>query len=1386
MTATLHKVAAGNGYEYYLRQIAAHDESTRGRTSLADYYTTRGESPGSWWGTGLPALGLSVGQVVTEDQMEGLFGLGRHPDTIEIEARVIRSEIRAGATDKQAMRAADLASRLGVPFRLPPERSAFRTRCADAYTEHNIARGLDPRSAVPDEVRAEIRTNIATAMFADEFGRPPLNSRELSGWVARASRPKSRAVAGFDITFSPVKSVSALWALAPRLIAERIEAAHQAAIDDALGWLERNALFTRLGRNGVRQVEVEGIIAARFQHRDSRAGDPDLHTHVLIANRVRTLDGRWRTVDGQPLHRAVVTVSEIYNTRLEDHLHTELGLEFTERTDTDPAKRPIREIIGIPAWLVHRWSKRDAAITRRLDELATEFQQRWGREPAPSEMHTLADEATLLTRPAKHHARSLADQRQDWFRETAQWCQSPATVTDIVTTALHPPRINRTEPTSEWIAETAQTVIDVVSTHRSTWQTHHVRAEIERQIRGRIHPDQWRYATEAILTEALSPGLVIARGDPDIAAQPDLAHVPPLLSRSNGTGVYTSAGATTYTSPRVLSIERELIDLSLAPGTRTLSDATISAAVSDYNNRHPTRMLNDGQRAVVTAFATSPLQILTANAPAGTGKTTAMQVLTDAWTRSGGTVLGLAPTAAAAAVLGESIGARVETVDKLLHTLAEHAPKRTDTGHPLPPPLPEWVLQIDDRTLVIVDEHVKIGSAKRLGLLRFLTARGATIRCIGDDQQLPAIEAGGADTDMHRDQQPITLSNVVRFADPGEARASLRLRDGDPTALGWYYDNERIHTGHHGAATDQAFRAWAHDDRVGRHALMLAATHDQVADLNARARAHRLNRQPPVPNELTVVLADGLHASAGDAIRTCRNHPKLRLDRDDWVRNSDTWNIDVVHSEGALTVTRLRDGKRTSAPIVLPAEYVAEYVRLGYATTIDSAQGLTADTCHVTLTGSETRQQLYVALTRGVIANHAYLTTALDGDPTSFLTERATTPPAATDIFIRMLNNDGRRPSAHTYLRDSLDPFQRIGRAVDIYLDTIGLAAEHALGADGLARLDIAAEAIQPGPCDAPAYPVLRQHLAVLALTGNDPTTALRTAAAERELDTADDAAAVLDWRLDTTGHHNRVPGPLPWLLGPSVELTTESDTTQVRAREAIVTSLADQIRSDAHLWNAHTAPTWAQPLLHDRHLVADLAIWRAVHDIADNDPNTTGPPRYPAIEREYQAALDQRIQTALDRAEHPARIWAPLAEHIDTRLTSDPTWPAIATCIDNTHHAGIDIADILTTAARQRPLPDDYPAAALWSRLPADVTEAPSAADAFESPGQPTSQPWDTNTAPSDGAPPERIDVEQAGIQQALSALLDIDPTAELDSTDEFCDYPPDDFQLPDIGLDM
>ncbi len=309
MVATIHRVAAGNGYQYYLRQTAANDRTARGRSSLSQYYSDHGEAPGRWHGTGLDALDLTAGSEVTESQMKSLFGEGLHPNAEQIKTDVYAQQIVLGASDREATRAAEKATKLGNKFAVYEVRSEYRKHCSQAYRAHNSGRNIEPTAAISDDERARIRTHVATEMFTDEYGRAPLNARELSGWVAKNSRVNQAALAGLEITFSPVKSVSVLWALAPPDMARRLEAAHQRAIRDALAWLERNAVFTRLGRNGVRHAEVEGIVAACFTHRDSRAGDPDLHTHVLVANKVRTLDGKWRTIDSRLFHEAAVTVS---------------------------------------------------------------------------------------------------------------------------------------------------------------------------------------------------------------------------------------------------------------------------------------------------------------------------------------------------------------------------------------------------------------------------------------------------------------------------------------------------------------------------------------------------------------------------------------------------------------------------------------------------------------------------------------------------------------------------------------------------------------------------------------------------------------------------------------------------------------------------------------------------------------------------------------------------------------------------------------------------------------------------------------------------------------------------------------------------------------------
>src|SRR3954453_23135287 len=171
------------------------------------------------------------------------------------------------------------------------------------------------------------------------------------------------SVAGYDLTFSPVKSVSALWALANPELAAEVESAHADAVADTVGWLERTAVYTRLGTGGIRQVDVTGLLAVAFTHRDSRTGDPDLHTHVAISNKVRTLDGRWRALDGRALHAAAVAASERYNTRLEAQLVHRLGVTFTDRPSR-PGLRSVRELAGVPVELIR-------ALSTRLVQIST-------------------------------------------------------------------------------------------------------------------------------------------------------------------------------------------------------------------------------------------------------------------------------------------------------------------------------------------------------------------------------------------------------------------------------------------------------------------------------------------------------------------------------------------------------------------------------------------------------------------------------------------------------------------------------------------------------------------------------------------------------------------------------------------------------------------------------------------------------------------------------------------------------------------------------------------------------------------------------------------------------------------------------------------------------
>ncbi len=1288
---SIHKLSAGSGYDYLTRQVARHDATATGHTGLADYYSAKGEAPGVWLGSGLAGItGLNEGDPVTAEQMRRLFGAGLHPLGDQL-----AEDLGHGATAKDY----DAVERLGTPFPIYAGSavSPFRVEVARRIEALNRAQGRPAGAAVPLADRARIRTEVATETFRTEHGRDPVDAREVAATIAKHSRPASTAVAGYDLTFSPVKSVSTLWAIADRTMAERIEAAHQAAVKDALSFIEDRALFTRTGHGGVQQVDVCGLVATAFTHRDSRAGDPDLHTHVAVANKVQTHDGRWLSIDGRVLFKATVVASETYNTALERHLRP-LGLAFAERPGGDPRKRPVREVVGVDPRLNARWSSRRADIEVRRGELSAQFQAAHGRPPTPVESIQLAQQATLETRDAKHEPRSLAQQRGTWHGEALQVLGGPAQLNAMVSAARSgvstTPREGRVS--EQWVQNTALRILDTVERSRSAWQVWHVRAEAQRRVRGMdVSAAGVTRVVDALTTATLRRSIALTP-----APAPESITEPAPLRRRDGASVYTVVEAELHTSTRILQAEQRIVAAAGRYDGRAVAAtaADLALLASTANGVH----LNAGQVTLVRSMATSGARVQLGIAPAGTGKTTAMRALTAAWEESGGTVLGLAPSAAAAAALREQTGTTTDTLAKLTWSLL-HSPTS----------LPDWARAIDRDTLVVIDEA---GMADTLSLdtaVRFVTKRGGSVRLIGDDQQLAAIGAGGVLRDIAVTHGALRLVELMRFANPAEGAASLALREGRPEALGFYLDHSRVHVGDLATMTDDVFDAWASDRRRGLDAIMLAPTRDLVAELNQRARAHRI-REDTGQTDTSLPLADGNQAGVGDLVITRANNRRLRLTATDWVKNGDRWTVLALPGDGRLRVRHTGTGLR----VTLPAPYVAESTELGYATTVHGAQGVTADVMHGLATGAESRQQLYTMLTRGRHANHVYLQVVGDGDEHDLTRPDTIAPPTATDLLEAILARDDSPVSASTIGRDQGDPARLLGQATARYVDALHTAAADRLGSAGLDRLDATAERLVPGMGDAPAWPALRAHLTLLAAHGIDPPDALREAVVCRELTTAGDPAAVLGWRLDETGLRNAGPGPLPWTPGIPAVLAEDPQWGPYLAQRAeLVRDLTGQVAA-----RAATGPTpaWAPPgaARPADDVLAQVAVWRAARQIPEADRRPTGPPcpqRAPAL---HQRALRAQLS---DRSPALAE-WGPLIQALSPAARADAFAPVLAERLAAVSRAGIPAAEPLRYAATTGPLPDDHAAAALWWRVAAHLS--PDVAAGVDEPPALT-RPW-------------------------------------------------------------
>ncbi|SDD21103.1 conjugative relaxase domain-containing protein, TrwC/TraI family [Sanguibacter gelidistatuariae] len=973
MVMTLHRLSAGAGYQYLLKHTAAGDCDRAGVAPLTAYYTESGNPPGRWLGKGLAAVDLDVGALVTEATMANLFGAGRHP---------VSGQPLGKAYPVYAPPADRIAAQIE---KLPPD--------------------LDP---------AQREAAVAT-----------ITRVELS-------RNRPAAVAGFDLTFTPTKSVSTLWAVADPGTQQAILDAHRAAVQDTLDFAEQSALFTRTGTRGCMQVPVRGMLATAFDHWDSRAGDPNLHTHVVIANKVQGHDGKWRSLDSRALHHAVVALSEIYDDHLADHLSAAAPVTWSWR-DLGPRRSPGFELDGIDSTLMREFSTRTTQIDEAMTATLAEFHAAHGRAPNPVEITRLRQQVTRATRPAKH-VHPIGELFARW-RARATTCtgRTPEELTAAALTRSQTRPLTAAMVGPDVVAHLADRAIGEVMARRSTWTRWNLLAEAARLTRGvrMATPAERRMVLDLVTDQALARCVNLEA--------PQLFTVPSDYQRPDGTSLFDRAGEAKFTDERILGAEARLLEATTdtcAPKV-TAAAATLATEVPVARaGSTPVRLAAD-QVAATIAVTTSGRRLEALVGPAGTGKTTTMAAIKTAWERDygRGSVRGLAPSAAAAGELSKALGIACENTAKWLYeTTGNGATKRTalletlgakraaatgdqirqatiDTAAAsLQTDAARWALRRGE--LLIIDEASLAGTLTLDAITAQASAAGAKVLLVGDHAQLCAIDAGGAFNLIAERTHPATLSSLWRFTHPWEAAATLQLRTGQAAVIETYTDHDRISAGPPEVMLEEAYTAWARDTAAGRPAILIAPDSHTVRALNHRAHNDLVTDGRVASDGITT--ATGTVIARGDRILTRANDRRLRLPGRH-IRNGDLWTVTATHDDGSLTVTPVTDPDTATAAAVeelrLPASYVAEHVDLGYATTTHRAQGITTGHAHVLAAAGMTRENLYVAMTRGRNTNHAYVATD-DVDPDCDHLPNPPSPAAGAAILERILATSGAELSA--------------------------------------------------------------------------------------------------------------------------------------------------------------------------------------------------------------------------------------------------------------------------------------------------------------------------------------------------------------------------------------
>ena len=839
-----------------------------------------------------------------------------------------------------------------------------------------------------------------TAVFRD--GVDPLTDDALGRSYRSFNDGKRHAVVGYGLTFTAPKSVSVLWALADDATRVIVYDAHRAALASSLEFVEQRVIRTRIGDGGRQQVRTRGMVAAAFDHWDTRAGDPNLHTHVVIANKVQGPDGAWRSVDGRTVHAAVVTVSELYDALLADELARRLPVEWSMR-DRGPRRNPAFEVDGVGEDLLAHFSSRAEAIHCAEQEWLAQFKTAHGRAPSRVETTRARQHLTRATRPPKK-VRQLADLLADWAnRARALTGLEPRDLAARALTGAYGWALHAHDVGPEVRAAMVAQVLDDVSTRRSVWTTWNLGAAAVRasKLLRMASPAERRALLNEITAEAA--GACVRLDD----------NRDPMTRR---------VGESLFTSTELLGAEKALLDAAEATGAPFRPAEMLG--VIQLRTEHHLGALAADQRAAAEAVITSGRLLDVLVGPAGSGKASTLAALSSFWAHGIGSVVGLAPSATAARALAESLGVPCETTAKWLHeSSGDGATSRAlryadavarmasrDYREQRAANEEHWRLRAEQDQwrfspgqLVIVDEASLADTRTLAAIIEQARAATAKVLLVGDHLQRGSVDAGGAFGMLARRGPTAELTSLWRFSNPWEARASLELRRAHASALDAYDAHGAITSGGHDAMLNTAIEAVSTAAGRGKVAVLQAVDNRTVRELNARVRADRMTTGDVATTGVS--LHDGLVAGVGDRIVTRRNHRRLTT-ADGFVRNGALWDVAAALPDGSL---RVRPANHADAATVrLPADYVAEDVELGYATTIARTQGMTVDETHTIATAGMGREDLYVAMSRGRHTNRAYVVVdqpdpdCLPGQP----------PSSAREVLEQILATSHAEPTA--------------------------------------------------------------------------------------------------------------------------------------------------------------------------------------------------------------------------------------------------------------------------------------------------------------------------------------------------------------------------------------